>query len=34
MCINKVSYNPHTCDVFLEPDREIWDFSEGVRGLR
>ena len=24
----------HTCDIFLEPDREIWDFSEGDWGLR
>ena len=24
----------HTCDIFLGPDREIWDFSEGDWGLR
>ena len=24
----------HTCNIFLEPDREIWDFSEGDWGLR
>ena len=24
----------HTCDIFLEPDREIWDFAEGDWGLR
>ena len=24
----------HTCDIFLEPDREIWDFSEGDCGLK
>ena len=24
----------HTRDIFLEPDREIWDFSEGDWGLR
>ena len=24
----------HTCDIFFEPDREIWDFSEGDWGLR
>ena len=22
----------HTCDIFFEPDREIWDFSEGDWG--
>ena len=26
--------NTHTCDIFFEPDREIWDFSEGDWGLR
>ena len=24
----------HTCDIFLEPDREIWDFSKEGWGLR
>ena len=24
----------HTCDIFSEPDREIWDFSEGDWGIR
>ena len=24
----------HTCDIFFEPNREIWDFSEGDWGLR
>ena len=24
----------HTCDIFFEPDWEIWDFSEGDWGLR
>ena len=24
----------HTCDIFIEPDREIWDFSEGDWGLK
>ena len=28
------SRDRHTCDIFLEPDREIWDFSEGDWGLR
>ena len=27
-------YLVHTCDIFLEPDREIWDSSEGDWGLR
>ena len=29
-----VILDTHTCDIFLEPDREIWDFSEGDWGLR
>ena len=27
-------YFEHTRDIFLEPGREIWDFSEGDSGLR
>ena len=31
---HSVKRHVHTCDIFLEPDREIWDFSEGDWGLR
>ena len=32
--MNREYHVSHTCDIFLEPDREIWDFSEGDWGLR
>ena len=32
--LRKSLHPVHTCDIFLEPDREIWDFSEGDWGLR
>ena len=31
---NRQKLYMHTCDIFLEPDREICDFSEGDWGLR